>query len=245
MTNNPKNIGELLSEIMETRGLSVDRLAELTNINKRYINGLLSNDLKSLPAGPYVRGYLLKIAEVMETDAEPLQMAYREFELRTSGRYDKLPDNRFAIPRSKRGLAATVVVVSTLVILIALRWNSLMGIPVIEVNIPEKIGERDYLETRDSSFIIEGRVNQKDSLFINNEPIPVDYDGAFSKDIILNEGLNTLEIRAKRFLGRETAVIRKLFYIIPDESEIANESGATGTESPPAVSDEESPQEIN
>lgn len=243
--NNPKNMGELLSEIMETRGLSVDRLAELTNINKRYINGLLSNDLKSLPAGPYVRGYLLKIAEVMETDAEPLQMAYREFELRTSGRYDKLPDNRFAIPHSKRGLAAIFVVVSTVVILIAFRWNSLMGIPVIEVNIPEKIGERDYLETREPSFIVEGRVNQKDSLFINNEPIPVDYDGIYSKDIILNEGLNTLEIRAKRFLGRETTVIRKLFYITPDESEKANDSGIIETESTADGMNEESPQESN
>lgn len=244
MTNNPKNMGELLSEIMETRGLSTDRLAELTNINKRYINGLLSNDLKSLPAAPYVRGYLLKIAEAMETDAEPLQMAYQELEFRTSGKHDKLPDNRFAIPRSKRNLAIAAVAISAIVILIGARWNSLMGIPVIEINIPEKIGERDYLETRDNSFIINGRVNQKDSLFINNEPIPVDYDGSFSKEIILNEGLNTLEIRAKRFLGKERVIIRKLFYITPDENEKANES-VSEIKLPPDEIAEETLQEIN
>lgn len=222
MTNNAKNMGELLSEIMETRGLSAERLSELTNINKRYINGLLSNDLKSVPPAPYVRGYLLKIAEVMETDPDPLQEAYRDLELKTSGRNDRLPDNRFAIPRSKRSLVTVLVAVALSVVVIGIRWSSLMGIPVIEINIPEKIGERDYLETRDSSFIVEGSVDQKDSLFINNEPIPTDYDGKFSKEISLNEGLNTLEIRAERFLGKEKVIVRKLFYITPDESESEN-----------------------
>ena len=231
-------MGELLSEIMETRGVSADRLSELTNINKRYINGLLSNDLKSIPPAPYVRGYLMKIAEVLETDAEPLQEAYRDLELKTSGKYDKLPNNRFAIPQSKRGLAAASAAIAILIIFIGGRWNSLMGIPVIEVNIPEKVGERDYLETRDPSFIVEGRVSQKDSLFINNEPIPVDYDGRFSKEISLNEGLNTLEIRAKRFLGRETAVIRKIFYITPDENEAANDSGGNADAISPAANPE-------
>lgn len=243
MTNNGKNLGELISEIMETRGLSPERLSELTNINRRYVHALLSNDLKNLPAAPYVRGYLLKIAETLETDAGPLQNAYRELELKTSGKNDRLPDNRFAGPYSKKSTVIAIVIILTLILFAANRWKALMGIPAIEVNVPERIGERDYLETRESSFAVKGKVNKKDSVSINDEPIPVDFGGEFHKEIILNEGLNTLEIKAERFLGRETTIIRKIFYISPEESEIMN--NLLEENSPRSGKKSEASEEIN
>ncbi len=212
---NESTLGEIITELMETRGFSIEKLTELTNINKRYIGALLSSDIKSLPAAPYVRGYLLKIAEVLDTDPEELQKAYERLEFKTSGKNDRLPGNKFLIVKSKKGIIATIIISFAILATFAIRWSILAGIPDIQLNVPAEINGFDYLEVKDPFFVIEGQTDKKDTVFINNEPIPVDYKGFFSKEVSLNDGINTLDVRVQRFLGQETAITRKIFYTAP------------------------------
>lgn len=211
---NGSNLGEIITELIETRGFSLEKLTEATNINKRYLAALLANDFKALPAAPYVRGYLSKIAEVMEADPEELQNAYARLELRTSGKNDLLPGNKFVIVKSKKGIL-TILVVLAVIVSFIIHWSIASRTPEITVNIPEKIENQDYLTVGDMAFVIEGQADKKDTVFINSEPIPVDYKGFFSKEISLNDGINTFEIRVQRFLGKETTITRKIFYTAP------------------------------
>jgi hypothetical protein len=219
MTTSDKNLGELLAEIAGTRGVAAEKLSELTNIPKRYIAALFDNDIKNMPAAPYVRGYLAKIASVLGVDPEPLHDAYRRLDLRTSGRNDSLPKNRFAIVKSRRSLIWIALAAVVVIYFGSVRLNALLGIPMIDINLPSKVGDRDYMETRGATIVIEGKIDTKDSISIYDEPIPTDGNGNFSKEVILDKGLNTFKITVKRFLGRETTIIRKVFYVVDEVQE--------------------------
>jgi len=64
--------GQLLRQVREARGLSLEHLAQLTKINLFYLRRLEENDLDQLPAPVYVRGYLRQIARLLRLDAELL-----------------------------------------------------------------------------------------------------------------------------------------------------------------------------
>ncbi|MCK9186956.1 MAG: helix-turn-helix domain-containing protein [Candidatus Colwellbacteria bacterium] len=219
--NNDKKLGDILSEIITEHGITLEKLSDLTNIPKRYLSAIIDNDLKNMPAAPYVRGYLIKISSALDTEPEILLDAYKKAGLKTSGKEDFLPKNRFIVAKKRKGWIFAIIL-GILAIIIMPRINSFLGIPSLDINLPEKIENRDFLETRDQLLAIEGKINPKDSIIINKELVPVDSEGRFTKEVQLDAGLNTFEIKVKRFLGREITVIRKVFYITENLNEENN-----------------------
>lgn len=65
------NVGAQLREAREARGLSLTRLAAITRINARVLEGLERNDLSAMPARPYARGFVAAYAR--ETGLDPDQ----------------------------------------------------------------------------------------------------------------------------------------------------------------------------
>jgi len=218
MINN-QSLGEILSEIIMEKGITLDKLADLTNIPKRYLVAITENDVKNIPAAPYVRGYITKICTVLEIDPAPIIQAYKKTILKTSGKEDFLPKNRFAFTKHyKNNWLVVAVIIATIVVVIQVFINqhifaNFFGIPSIEINIPERESNSPFLETRDQFFTIQGRINPQDSITINNEAAPVNEEGVFTKEVLLNTGLNTFEIKAQRPLGRETIIVREIFYV--------------------------------
>jgi transcriptional regulator with XRE-family HTH domain len=199
-------LGDLLSEVLEAKRISLDKLSALTSIPKRYLEAIKENDAGSLPPSPYVRSYLLKIAAVLDEDPGNLLEAYESLELKQSGRDDALPTNRFAFkPAAKKWLWFLPLVL--FVVFLAFWLNNFLGVPEIEINLAETT-----IVSSGPIISIEGRINPRDSLFINNENVFIDKDGRFAKEAILERGQNAFEIKAKRFLGRETKIIRHVFY---------------------------------
>src|SRR3989344_7579651 len=93
-----RNITTLLQESMEAKGLDAGKLADLTDVPQRFIFSLVSGDFNNLPSEPYIRGYLFKIAGILETDPNDLWRSYRQSaEIYTSGISDTLPANRFSL----------------------------------------------------------------------------------------------------------------------------------------------------
>jgi len=225
---NDRSLGEILSELAIEHGVTLEKLSELTNIPKRYLSAMADNDERNMPAAPYIKGYIAKIYSTLGADPFPAMEAYKKAVVKTSGKEDYLPKNRFALAKKKTGwiVAAFVAVIAIIVALLPIGkrylFAGLIGIPSIEVNLPAKVEDRDFLETRGQFFTIEGKINAKDSIIINNEPISVNTDGRFSKEVMLDAGLNTFEIKVKRFLGQETTIIRKVFYITENLNEETN-----------------------
>lgn len=204
-----KSFNEILKERFRDKGCSVEKLSGLTSIPDRYLTALLEGDFKKLPPAPYVRGYLIKIAALLDLNPQELWESYKDDQsIKSSGAEDKLPSNRFAIKSVNKkmamGIIAGVLVGSYLI------WNvgHLIGRPKLEIAYP--LAQTIILV--EPLVTVSGNIDPADKLFINEQETVVGGDGAFEMDYGLEPGLNTVELKVKRFLGRETKAVRQIIY---------------------------------
>lgn len=205
-----KTFKDTLKDEMRAKSLTIGKLSELTGIAIHHIAALVESDFAHLPAAPYVRGYLQKIAEVLDIDFDMLWRRYeRESAIKRSGEKDTLPQNRFALRSIKKSslIIAAIIIVALVIGLPALA--NFFGKPSLEVISPA--GETEIVSER--SYHIIGKVQDpKDRVFINDTEIQVQPDGSFDVPKELDPDANTFVVSAKRFLGRETTITRNVFY---------------------------------
>jgi len=205
MSTDYANISEILINVMRDRKVSVEALSNATDIPKRFIDSLISGDFGNLPAKPYVRGYLFKIAEALRIDENSLWQSYKSSaSLTTSGEHDRLPSNRFAFKKMRASRMAAIFLVIVVLAFLGFRFNDILGKPDIDVSLPES--------TTEETIIVSGNVKSGDTLTLNDEVIYPDGEGFFEKRVQLEPGLNTLEFRVKRYLGRESSLTKQVFY---------------------------------
>ncbi len=207
-----RSLRQILEEHFDLKGLSFERVAQITGIPDRYIRALLEGNTKSLPAAPYVHAYLKRLGAILDLDPQELIQIYDEESLPPrSGLADTLPQNRFAIVPpvkfvNKKTLAVAAII---LALLLYLGWSAsrLFGIPELTITSPQT-----DIVTVTSTIVLQGSVSRGDLLTINNNEVSVNPDGSFKKNYPLELGLNTIEFRAKRFLGRTAIVTRRILY---------------------------------
>ncbi|MEX2033338.1 MAG: helix-turn-helix domain-containing protein [Candidatus Colwellbacteria bacterium] len=199
------NITAILQEAMETKGLDAGKLADLTDVPQRFISLLVSGDFDSLPSEPYIRGYLFKIAGVLEADPNFLWRSFRQSaEIHSSGSGDILPANRFGLKKVSSRKIWIILVAIAVLIFLGFRINSILGKPTLEVSLPET--------TASQIINVTGQATPGDTLTLNDEVIYPYEDGRFTKEVQLVSGPNLLKFKVKRYLGRETTVDKQVFY---------------------------------
>jgi len=70
-------IGEQLRTARESRGLSIDYIADETNIAKRYLTALENEDFSVFPGEAYIVGFLRNYAEYLGLESTSLTQAFR------------------------------------------------------------------------------------------------------------------------------------------------------------------------
>lgn len=204
-----ENLKTLLEETLELKNINHEKLAELTGISERYIWAIQNMEIDKLPPSPYVRGYLKKISETLHLDHEELWQLYKkELEHKTSGQYDTLPKNRFAIRHLSRRELFFLAAGALLAIYLLFNFSRLLGKPNLIITNPAE----PLTTTFEKDITLIGKSIQKDKLTINGEEIFINPDGSFSKIFTLQPGLNTIEFKAQRFLGREIIVSKQVLY---------------------------------
>jgi cytoskeletal protein RodZ len=213
MNEEIKNLKQIIAEAMEKRGFSPDNLAEAADIPARYIGAFLDEDYSRLPATPYIKGYLFKVAEVLKIDPDLVWDAYKKEtstqEMKTSGAYDKLPINRFAAKSPGKSAAWWTAGIIAAIILLIFGLKGFFGTPELQVTSPSV---NNFLAVS-PSIKVSGKIsNSRDKLTVNNEEILVSEGGFFEKNFSLQPGVNTIEFKVKRFLGEEIQLIRQVVY---------------------------------
>lgn len=204
-----KNFQEIFNEAIKTRGFNLNKIAEETGVPIRHLTAISAGDFKKLPPAPYVRGYLLKIAEVLGIDGDELWHFYKEENLiKRSGEGDAFPVNRFALKSLNKKKIFIGIILFFGIIYLIFRIDDLLGIPDIKISIPEG----NSVIVHNQFIKLTGYVSHKDKLMINNEEIFTELNGHFEKDFQLQEGANAVEFRVKRFLGKEIKVVKEIIY---------------------------------
>ena len=209
----PKSFKEEVEEAMMLKGMNAAKLSEATNIPEHYLTALISHQSKNLPPPPYIRGYILRMAEVLDLDGSFLWQSYSKTLIsKTSGSEDLLPFNRFALkPVSKTKIAVGIVVLFA-IIYFGWRAGGFFGTPGIEITNPAT----DNFITKDAAITLTGKINPQDKLTINGEEITTDGKGYFEKSWDFHfspENITAkLEFKVKRLLGKEVVVDRQIIY---------------------------------
>lgn len=204
-----RDLKSLLTEALELKNVNHEKLSQLTGISERYIWAIQNVELDKLPSSPYVRGYIKKISEILHLNHDEIwEMYKKELEKKTSGKYDTLPENRFAIRHLSRKQIFGITIVIILAVYLIFNAGRLLGRPNLQITFPES----DIYTTAENHIIIIGTLPQRDKLTINDEEIFISSDNNFFKDYPLVPGLNILELKARRFLGREVTVTKQILY---------------------------------
>jgi len=223
--------GEFLSQKMEEKNFGVEDLARLTSIPEHYINALIEENFSHLPAHVFTRGYLKKIATVIDTDEEELWQFYlKEYNNLMPPMVDMLPTNRFEskgktiaeILRALRYVPVWAIII-TAIGFVLFQSKNLFGEPHLQVNNP--IFEN--IETVENPFIIEGEGQPHTYILLNGKEIYLSDDGKFSEPIQLKPGLNEIVIEATNRLGKKKTITRNIYF----------ESATTAPSASPNVSD--------
>ena len=214
INNEFKTLKEIFNEALQLRNLDVKKLSEVTDIPIHYLSAIASGDVKKLPASPYVRGFLAKIADTLKIEREPILEAYKQelsfWPAKSSGAEDKLPQNRFALKSRKKItiLIILALVVLTVLIFLAFQFSAFLGNPQMEITNPK---ENNSI-SNNQIIVLTGIINPQDKLTINNEEVLAKNDGEFEKEFALQPGPNAVEFKIKKFLGKEIRITKIITY---------------------------------
>ncbi len=205
----PYDFAVFLHTKMKDEGYTVKKIVDASGIAVKHIESLLESNFKDLPPAPYLHGYIYTLGTILRFDPEPWWNTIKEeLTIQKSGRKDSMPLNRFAqtYPIKK------IVIISTgILVLLILIWRlpKIFGTPTIIVADPTQ----QTTTTFDQTYTIRGKIeNANDTVTINNEKIAVDKDGFWQKTVLLQSGVNTFTVKAKKLLGKETEETRQIIY---------------------------------
>lgn len=213
---------ERIAEAVRERNMTTERLAQLTGVSDRYIELLLGGKLKELPAAPYVRGYILRIADALDLPGEELwrDFSKQDRQVRRTGYADALPLNRFA---SRRTAARIIIGGAVAVIILAFIIIRLVAVNRPRLNLEGLKGEITIV--KNNGITLKGTVDPSDKVLINDEEAFVNEDGTFEKQAALEPGFNTFVFTVKKVLGKPRTVTKQVFLETP-AVRLTREAGA-------------------
>lgn len=159
----------------------------------------------------------MKIGQVLDLDGQNLWKLYHaELDLKHSGPLDKLPENRYALRHMDRRLVIGLVALILLALYVGMNARRFLGQPELTLTNPAT-----ETATVSNEFInLEGRINPRDKLLVNDKELTPNGDGNFEMPYRLEPGLNTITVTVRRILGRETRLVRQVIYEPPPEPNI-------------------------
>ena len=200
----------ILAEVMKNRGMDIEKLAREADVPEHFIYFILEEKFEKLPAAPYLHGYILKIADVLEINGDKFWEQYfqKNQALKTSGRTDHLPKNRFAVSWLNKRVLIVVLVILAVVAYFLIR--AFLSFNISRVLTIQNFNEERIVLTV-PTYTIKGRVNPAYQLTINDSPVYPEDSGDFSTIINLEPGFNTIVFGIKGPLGRKDELVRQIY----------------------------------
>ncbi|MFA5870670.1 MAG: helix-turn-helix domain-containing protein [Candidatus Paceibacterota bacterium] len=205
-----KSISALLTDAMRLKNISVEKLSQVTGISDRFIGLLLEEHFDKLPSAPYVRGYALKIGEVLSIDGNELWeiIKYHHTQMVAQlGEKNILPKNQFLVKSINMKVVIGGIIGIIFFIFLLFRIPALLGKPELKL-----FDVQDGMRVATSTLSIRGTINPSDELFINDEQILANEKGNFEKTFELVPEFNTFHFTVKGLLGKELQETKQIFY---------------------------------
>lgn len=205
--------GAGLKSLRKRQGISLDMVAERTQIQRKYLEAFEADAHHLLPDPIYARHFLKQFVIAINGDTEYFLSKYEEECGSCSAVTDKL-----RVPRQRTGRHlllrwrtwAKVLGLSAVVILlfmyIGFQLHNLVAAPNLIVDAPH-----DDIQTTVATITVSGQTDKEVRVSVNNNPVLTDPTGRFETRITLTRGLNVIEIEAAKKYGQSQTVRRSVF----------------------------------
>lgn len=195
------------NERLKERGLTIKQLSELSGIAVKHLDNIGRGVYSKLPAEPYLRGYLSRLGKILDFDPEVWQekLKYGGF-LKSSAVPTSTSQTKLMWPSIAK--IATACLAAVVVAFIGLGALGIFAMPIISVINPAE----NPAHTNVNEIDLRGTLKNGGGLSINGEPVTTDQNGTWDKQVLLQSGTNSFEIKAKKFLGGGTKILEQIFY---------------------------------
>jgi cytoskeleton protein RodZ len=206
-------LGQILEEERQKQRITLQQMAQLTQIKLEYLQALEKNQFDRLPPTTFVKGYLKAYARELKLDQQSLlAILRRDYPSQESG---QLLSNEFTHPVKKKRqwwqpVTLTVLTVGviflTLLGYVVWQWFSLNRPPSLVIFKPEA---NQFVS---SQIEVNGQTSTEAMVSVNAQPVAIQPDGSFSTQLYLpREGISTITIEAVDQQGRSSIEQRTVY----------------------------------
>ncbi|WKZ31504.1 MAG: helix-turn-helix domain-containing protein [Candidatus Dojkabacteria bacterium] len=240
-TANMLTAGQVLKSRRKELRLSIDRVSAETKIQKRYIEIIEADDYDQLESTVFISGFIKIYAEYLSLNVDKVLALYRRNsstkadqakkaakEVETQSLKDYLTPQTLVLLL----VAATIV---GLFSYIGVQFYRFQKEPYLIIASPTEL----TFETTDEILLIKGQTESGTILTVNEDTVPLDDQDKFEYEYDLQEGNNTIIVKAVRNNNKrsETLKVLEVKYITEEEAAQQAEENPPPEEAPPPATE--------
>ena len=205
-----KTAGEILKEERIRQGYTLEKIEDAIKVRKKFLIAIEDDRYEELPAGAFAKGFVQNYAIFLGLDPEKtLAIFRRSFD---ESQEKKLLPKGLTEPLNKPPLVVTPTTVVVVLVLFCLtiffgylfhEYRSFVGAPFLLVEFPA-----ENAKVQSETIDITGRTDSESKLRINGQEVPVSENGVFVQTVVLQDGVNALQIVAENKFQKKTTVTR-------------------------------------
>lgn len=201
-------VGQRLHDERIRKGLSLEDVAKATKIRPSFLSAIEKGDYHKLPSPAYAQGFVSNYAQFLGfSKRESLALFRREFDEEKEFRV--LPEGlakEKSFPKHRIRIQKTVLIVIALLLVVA-------GFLVYQYRYafiapPLKLTSPMDTTLNATEVDVSGKTDPSAIVSVDNEPVAVDEDGKFEKQITVFPGKSVITVTARNRFGKE-AIVQK------------------------------------
>lgn len=205
-----RTVGQILKETRLQKGFALEQVEKATKIRAKFLVSIESDDYKSMPASPYIQGFIRNYSEFLGLKHHTILALFRRQFLQKERQKNQtveepLTSSGWQITPNKVITFLVVILVGVLLTYFYFQYRNLHTPPPLEVASP-----KEEVVTKDEVIAVYGDTDSDATVLVNNDPVLVGEDGKFFKEYPLSLGGNTFVIEAVSRVGEKTTVIREV-----------------------------------
>lgn len=216
-------LGEKLRSLRKDRHLRVQDLSRRINVKVAYIEALEKGQYDSLPTRVYVKGFVRSYAQFFSVPEKVLLDLFdREYGVYQNIYHKDVEEEVNKLPKVPRLVFTPRIVIaiigffvlSSVGLYLYFSVDNFVSSPWIVIDAPA------YGSTINSDkVIVKGKTKKNSRVFINEQQIFVDKDGAFENEVGLTLGVNVINVRSINRFDKESVeeIIINAVYEIQEE----------------------------
>lgn len=209
-------IGQQFEEERKRQGLNLEEVSRATKIREDFLRAIEKGDFRALPSSTYAYGFVRNYAKFLGLPVERSLAIYRrEFDEKKN--IEVLPRglaNPNEYKKTKFKVGKSIIILGVVFVLIGgfllYQYRGALVDPPLKVENPK---ENQTVTTL--NIEVSGKTDPDSTLTVDNEPVTVEKNGEFKKDLTVFPGNTTLVFTAENRFGR-TKIIERNIIVKPN-----------------------------